>query len=234
MVQMVRVRAKLILMIFLGFALMQSCQPQDIDNKDEDKSISRFIDSFIQVDSSNIPIDSNQGYFPLEVFTDKDIYIGYDTFHVRWYSEHLWSMNEPLLFNKISDTESYRFLWLRTFHNPVSIRIERQENNYYLTWKLSNGAGGYRPGKLVINETKKIDKETWDKFYALIDSTDFWNLKTVEYNFGTDGSQWILEGSDSSRYHVVDRWTPKSGSYYDCCNYLIGLTDLKIKSKDFY
>ena len=214
----------------MAFILVQSCQSQENTRK-----IDKYIDNSIKVDSLNIPINSNQVYFPFEIFTDTAIYAGYDTFRVDWYSSHLHAMREPLLFNKKPDKEIYRFLWLRTFHNPVSIRIEKQNDKYTLTWKLCDGAGGYEPGQMTINETKTIDKETWDKFYSYLEAADFWNLNTIEVDIlGTDGSQWILEGVNNERYHVVDRWTPSGGSYYDCCDFLIGLTDLKIKKDNKY
>lgn len=117
--------------IFLTFFLLQSCNVQNDKN-----IIDKYFDISIKVDSLNIPIDKNQGYFPLEIFTDTSIYIGYDTLHIEWYSKHLRAMKEHLLFNKKQDKLTFRFLWLRTFHNPIAIRIEKQSDTYNLTWKL--------------------------------------------------------------------------------------------------
>lgn len=72
-------------------------------------------------------------------------------------------------------------------------------------------------------------------FQTLLSKADYWNLKTNEVDIpGNDGSQWILEGVDDKNYHVVDRWTPRGGSFYECCDFLIGLTDLKIEKSDKY
>jgi len=218
------------ILILLTLILFQSCNFQT-DKKNGEK----YFDYSIDVDSLNIPIDMNQGYFPMELFTDTSIYVGYDTFHVEWYSEHLRAMKEPLIFNKKQTKSTYRFLWLRTFNNPISIRIDKQADLYSVSWKLCDGAGGYEPGQLVVDKTKTIDKNTWDKFLGLLSKADYWNLKTNEVEIlGTDGSQWILEGADIDNYHVVDRWTPSGGTFYDCCDYLIGLTDLKIKKGEKY
>ncbi|HYV91221.1 MAG TPA: hypothetical protein VE978_05535 [Chitinophagales bacterium] len=186
--------------------------------------------------TSFVPTDSTQFYFPLEVFRDTSIYVGHDTFADTWYSQHLFAMREPVIFMDKSQNEIYRFTWLRTFHNPVAIRIEKQGDTYLLYWKLCNGAGGYAPGKLTIDKQRMIDKQTWEKFKIKLDEIDFWNLATNEKEMsGTDGSQWILEGKTSKQYHVVDRWTPSDKSkYYQCCDFLIGLTDLKIKGDDKY
>jgi hypothetical protein len=182
-----------------------------------------------------IPTDSSQFYFPLEVFTDTSRYIGPDTLLNTWYSQHLFAMREPIIFIDKSQNVIYRFTWLRTFHNPIAIRIEKHRDSYILYWKLCDGAGGYEPGKLKIDEQKTIDKQTWDIFMSKIDNCDFWNLETNERELlGRDGSQWILEGKDEKRYHVVDRWTPEGGTYYQCCDFLIQLTNIKINDRDKY
>ncbi len=199
------------------------------------QSIDKYIDNSIKVDVLNVPVDTNQGYFPLELFTDISRYDGYDTFHVEWYSNHLKAMKEPLIFNKKQDKSIFRFLWLRTFHQPITIRIEKYSNICSLTWKLCDGAGGYKPGNVIVNETKPVDKQTWNKFQLLLAKADFWNLKTNEAGIsGLDGSHWILEGVDEKKYQVVDRWTPGSGRFYECCDFLIGLTNLAIKKNEKY
>jgi len=183
-------------------------------------------------DSLFIPSDSSQFYFPLEAFRDTSIYVGHDTFVNTWYSKHLFAMGEPIIFLDTSQKEIYRFTWLRTFHNPITIRIEKEGIKYMVFWKLCNGAGGYEPGKLMINKQKEIDKTIWDEFQNHINQIDFWHLLTNDNDFGEDGSQWILEGKNINHYHVVDRWTPNVESYYyQCCDFLIRLTDIESKDK---
>lgn len=46
-----------------------------------------------------------------------------------WYSSQLCALNEPLIFDQKSGT-IYRFTWLRTFHHPVAIRIQKQKKKY--------------------------------------------------------------------------------------------------------
>ena len=185
--------------------------------------------------SQLIPIDSNQFYFPLDKFKDNSGFVGRDTFLVKWYSEQLFALREPVIYMDQSQKEIYRFTWLRTFDNPIAIRIEKQEDSYNLYWKLCNGAGGYEPGQLTIQKQKSINKLTWDEFKNRLKQTSFWNLKTIKIIGGLDGSEWILEGKTLDQYHVVDRWTPRENTkYYQCCDFLIGLTDLNITGNDKY
>ncbi|MGH2507846.1 MAG: hypothetical protein ACRDHZ_10665 [Ktedonobacteraceae bacterium] len=111
----------------------------------------------------------------------------------------------------------------------------KHNDNYTLYWKLSDGAGGYAPGKLVISKQKNLDKKTWEEFIKKVNEIDFWNSTINREESGLDGSEWILEGKSGNKYHVVDRWTPnKKSKYYECCDFLLSLTDLKIKSREKY
>ncbi|HTM65223.1 MAG TPA: hypothetical protein VL093_02805 [Flavipsychrobacter sp.] len=195
-------------------------------------------------DSLNIPKSS--WYFPLTSFlqlennwrTDYSLdiirQVGMATFVLDWYSGQLHALKEPLVFNQ-TDKTIYRFTWLRTFDNPVAIRIEKKDNTYILFWKSCSGAGGYEPGELTVDKSKPLAKEQFDNFISLIQSTDFWNMPTnLRDELGNDGSQWIIEGIENGKYHVVDRWTPRKNNYQKCGQYLIELTDLKIKGRDLY
>ena len=207
--------------IFLSIAtlsILVSCQWQ---NK---KVVSYTTTMSYELSDLYIPTDSTQLYFPSD----------FDAFRNNWYSVFLFAMREPVLLSDSSQTETYRFLWLRTFHNPVAIRIEKQQNIYLLTWKLCNGAGGYEPRQFTIAKQKQIDNITWERFKTLLNETGFWNMDTEVKRMGLDGSQWILEGKDAYKYHVVDRWTPRDGGYFQCCDFLIGLTDLAIDKDDKY
>jgi hypothetical protein len=182
-----------------------------------------------------IPADSNQFYFPIKAFNDNLMFVGEDTFFVKWYSKHLYAMREPVIFLDKSQNEIYRFTWLRTFHNPIAIRIEKHGENYNVYWKLCSGAGGYEPGKLIIDKQNLIVKNTWDKFIDQLQQIDFWHMDTKVNTMGLDGSQWILEGKNLNQYHIVDRWSPNYNSeFYKCCDFLITLTDLKIVGQDKY
>jgi hypothetical protein len=61
-------------------------------------------------------------YFPQGVLEDN---AQVDSFLSGWYSKHLKALEEPFLFleSERSSAESYRFVWLRTFHHPVILRV---------------------------------------------------------------------------------------------------------------
>jgi hypothetical protein len=216
-------------LIAIFITIHQSCHSQVTYN---DKPVTKTDTVFENVFSL---IDSNLFYFPTKMFLDTSDLPSLRNFRVNWYSKQLIALNEPIIFSDKSPKEIYRFTWLRSFHNPVAIRLERLGNDYKIYWKLCNGAGGYAPGKLIIDKQKVIDENTWDVFMRLLDQINFWKLNTTEEVMGTDGAEWIIEGKKSKQYQVVDRWTPNHDSgYFKCCDFLINLTDLKISERDKY
>lgn len=153
-------------------------------------------------------------------------------FHINWYTTHLNALEEPIL----SDTlpaKVFRFTWLRTFHNPIVIGFVNNNDSITLYWKVCDGSGGYDPGKIIESKIKALTIKEWNDFIANIISIDFWNIPTTQSGIlGTDGAQWILEGKELGKYHVVDRWS--GGTIESVCLKLLELTDLKIEQDDIY
>ncbi|GGH02325.1 hypothetical protein [Silvibacterium dinghuense] len=138
-----------------------------------------------------------------------------DVFRNQWYSRALQALHEPSLSSEAKDqrVESYRFLWLRSFNHPVSVRIYRNDKKQWmLTLKIASGAGGYPPGVLIDEETCGVKDVDMQAFLTRVNKTGFWTAPNpVNDQKGTDGSQWIIEGVKDGKYHVVDRWYPKDG-----------------------
>lgn len=202
-----------------------------------------YLDSSIAVNKLNVPKSKTQFYFPTDLFHEieskwegkgKNITISFyenpskiDSFCLKWYSKHLYSMKEPLLFNRPTTKSIYRFTWLRTFNEPMIVRIEKDTSGVVLYWKKTDGKGGYEPGEIIINDKKQISDLDWEQFLSLISISKFWTLKRGG-SIGEDGSEWILEGVESTRYHVVTMWSPDSGPFYETCKYLLKLTGVQL------
>lgn len=75
-----------------------------------------------------------------------------------------------------------------------------------LVVKSLSGAGGYKPGDLVVNMSVAIGAREWSEFTDVIGAADFWRLPTTERRIGRDGTRTIVEAVKHGRYHVVDRW----------------------------
>lgn len=154
-----------------------------------------------------------------------------------WYGKHLRVMEEPsLIETQKTPREVYRFLWLRTFNRPVTVRLEKSANYLRLTLVELDGAGGYGPGKIVTRRSQSIDNRQWCEFVGLLEKAGYWNLKGNIPDGGLDGAQWILEGVRGGRYHFVDRWTPTDGHFREACVFLLKLAEVDTQKLggDFY
>jgi hypothetical protein len=69
-----------------------------------------------------------------------------------------------------------------------------------------------------------------------VDEVGFWKAPNpVDDHPGMDGAQWIIEGVKGGKYHVVDRWMPKSGVTYNLGMLLaFGLSKLTVPRKEVY
>lgn len=150
----------------------------------------------------------------------------------EFYSKMLTVLKEPSLITESTNKEeAYRFLWLRTFDEPISLRILKAESGTTIVIKKSDGKSGYEPGKLVIDTTKSLSAEEWQKFMILLENNCFWGMRSWNDNLGLDGTTWILEGVKNGRHHLVARWSPGGGDFQQACEYLLQLSELNEKDK---
>jgi hypothetical protein len=130
----------------------------------------------------------------------------------KWYpsdSPIAATMKEPYLCDRQCG-EAYRFIYMRTFHEPITIRLEiKPDGSGILTAKMTDGKSGYEFGKLIENKTIQVEKSQVDKFlYLLKEEAGFWDMPTEGGATGFDGANWTIEGVDGGRYHRVERWSP--------------------------
>ena len=161
----------------------------------------------------------------------------YDDFIVEAYTKHLKAMKEPSLWadSKKTELQSYRFLWLRTFHHPIVIRLNiKSDRSGELICKETSGAGGYAPGELTINRTTSLSLSQVSIFLKSLDKANFWEMASKGGTQGEDGAQWIIEGVKNRKYHLVERWCPKRGEFREAALILLNLSGLKQDAKPMY
>lgn len=170
-------------------------------------------------------------------------------FKVRWYSKHLAAMNEPSLLDPLDENvrSLYRFLWLRTFQEPISIRLViHADGTGVLNAVMLDGAGGYDPGDVQARLRTTLTASTVDRFLDRLNTSDFWNRtiddrhlgywQLTEHSewmrtrvIGYDGAQWILEGREADRYNIFEQWSPRSGPFRDLCLKLVRLSGIAVE-----
>lgn len=146
-------------------------------------------------------------------------------------------MGEPSVSCGPTDaTETYRFLWLRTFHRPIAVRVSRYSNGIRLVAAELTGAGGYNPGGIAARTEKALSEADWGLLAASLSTTTFWSMTTrpAKPTLGGDGSQWIIEGRRGAEYHIVDRWTPRDGPFRDAGLSFLKLAGISVPERDLY
>jgi hypothetical protein len=154
-------------------------------------------------------------------------------FENDWFSKHLLAMREPSL-NCATDWPVYRFLWLRTFHHPIVVRVEFKPNETRLIAVELDGAGGYEPGKQRRRIDRALSLEESAKLLDAIAHSRVWDAADEPEVLGLDGSQWVVEARGGERYRVRNAWTPEKGSAFDLGKALLASTGWKIPERDFY
>jgi hypothetical protein len=177
---------------------------------------------------------AQQQFFPTGVLGETQ---QLDKGTTKWYSSQLRALDEPSLWelSKTKSSQSYRFLWLRTWDHPVAVRLDiNNDGTGRLVTKMSSGTGGYDPGKLALNRTRQLTKEQVVSLLLKVETAAFWGLPTNETSGGRDGARWIIEGVRQGQYHIVDRWSPSSGPVRELGLHLMHLADLEIPPKNLY
>jgi hypothetical protein len=155
---------------------------------------------------------------------------GIDAFHGDWYGKQLQALQElPLCCDATDRGRVVRFIWLRSFHHPVVIRLNESMNgSWRAVTKIGTGAGGYEPGTILSQAQRTLTADQAATVVSLFNPTSwFWSTMSSTrtasvancprdpgnecVTIGVDGAQWIVEVRDGDRYHYVDRWSPESG-----------------------
>lgn len=76
------------------------------------------------------------------------------------------------------------------------------------------------------------------QFLEQVGRAKFWQLlleeeppvsKDGSIQVRADGAEWILEGVENGRYHVVDRWSPEKGAFRETALMLVRFARLDLK-----
>jgi hypothetical protein len=155
--------------------------------------------------------------------------------YVEYIKSRLEIMKEPCLYqmNITDNAEIYRFTWLRTFRNPISIRVEKRGNNIRLYYKRTNGNGMSGVEKLTASKKRSLSISEWNSFIDLLNKAEFDNLPKRINAPMCDGASWILEKKTKDKFKVFETNIPNS-FFKEACLYLINLSRVKVDEKEIY
>jgi hypothetical protein len=118
--------------------------------------------------------------------------------------------------------ESYRFLYLRSFHKPVLINLKYGPNVASITYKELDNNGDVEFGSLsIVKEITVRKRMTEQGLPKEINVQSFlehisgearmyvWKQPfKIKQGLGVDGATWTIEGVKEGKCHVVTRWSP--------------------------
>ena len=141
----------------------------------------------------------------------------WDRDQAKYTAQYLQLLGEPCLFplRNRSKAEVYRFLWMRTFNQPVSVRLDVQADGSgrvtVATMRGESGFGSTLKGPPTVT-SRLADVEEVARFRELLQKNGFFAIPSVVRGDqqGTDGSDWRIEAIIGGRYHTASRWSPTS------------------------
>ena len=122
----------------------------------------------------------------------------------------------------------YRFVYLRSFHKPIIVRLEVQpDGTGIVVAKVASGKGGYDPGRLIRNRKRAVPKKQVDEFLGLVQDEEFWETGP-QRRLGLDGATWTIQGIHDQRLYSRTKWSPGAGPFRDAGLMLLDLSGLKV------
>lgn len=133
------------------------------------------------------------------------------------FSEELAAFQESSLYRRATTSpRSIRFTWLRSFHDPVVVRIDTlADGHLQLTAKQRPGGAGFpldRGLHAAREQVRILSAEDAGRFDAILERTGVLEAPDSGCFCCVDGAQWIVEVSDPSiGYRYRSHQSPKYG-----------------------
>jgi hypothetical protein len=170
-------------------------------------------------DKSNL--DSYQYFLPTELFKREILgEMKVDSFLIDYISASLKKMHEPTYSNKYLGGESYRFIWLRSFHPPIIIIVRHDEGKSEVITKIGNKVSMDNS----YTDVSKLSREEYEFYmgYEQGKETDSLKFKAI--------SSKVIYHKDTDGYKVIFRHSPDQDRFPEfrrACDQIIDLSSFK-------
>ena len=158
----------------------------------------------------------------------------------QFVADILHAMGEPPIGQLPTGDQVFRFLWLRSFHRPFLVQVERRGEDRALLLKAldspwSASPDGIHVGALTVTQRKAVTREVWERLAAMRRDT-FWGRASYDPSAerGVDGAMWILEGRSWGDYHIVERWNPREGAFREMCLAMLEAAGVDLSAERIY
>jgi hypothetical protein len=146
-----------------------------------------------------------------------------DDFEAGWFGSILREAGEPSLLRTRPEDDAWivRLSWLRSFHDPMIVRVERRRGGLHLS-AIRLHAIGSEPGSTLV-ERALTPAET-DRLLRALSAADLATQSGGQCEVGLDGAHWIFEQRTATEHLAVDHWTLGPGATRDLGLTLLALT----------
>ena len=179
-------------------------------------------------------VHAKGAYFPQGAFFQDTLL---DQSFANAYTRRFKQMNESSLWFLPDEVPYgvYRFVWLRSFHSPVVVRIWIDAGKRMTTVKELSRVIESGSSPLQVERTRSLTPDEWQTFSRLVDTSCFWDMKsTFDDPIAEDGAWWVLEGAWDGHYHITHRQSPSDQSYRELCLYMLKLSGLPLNDSEIY
>ncbi|MCK6504900.1 hypothetical protein L6R53_16135 [Myxococcota bacterium] len=155
----------------------------------------------------------------------------------EWYAATLSSLLEPSFLELARRPgQTYRFLWLRHWHAPLSVRVSRVGDQAVADLRVLERPSAAGPSRLRARRRVVLDAQDWTGLLDHLQAAGFWTAPTRDPHdqLGPEGARWVIEGLDEGRVHVVDRFSPDDPAVVALGLYMVGLAGLTVPPREVY
>lgn len=132
-----------------------------------------------------------------------------------YYTKYLSAMKEPSLFERGTDPPDFefRFTWLRSFHDPIAIRIWKAKDGHRMRVVRLAHQNDHSPDRIVVDITRELKKDEWQTLEKTMDVPSLQKPLSDAEDYaamvGNDGAMWIYETCANQKYQVLEFWCLK-------------------------
>lgn len=132
-----------------------------------------------------------------------------------YYTYYLRKLSEPSLMHDHERLTGFRFrfTWLRSFDDPIVIRVWQEGAVAYIRAVRITQHKDYTLGAVNHDKTRRLTDDEFDALRKQIDVPlmlrPLSDIEKTVQSGGADGARWIFEIGVDRKYSMIDYWSPK-------------------------
>ncbi|WP_345301876.1 hypothetical protein [Lysobacter hankyongensis] len=147
------------------------------------------------------------------------------------YASYLSGFGEPSL-SCATRAPVYRFLWVRSFHGPLIVRVDRRGDTWHLVAVERVSSDGKRFDTRRV--ARMLTRDEGRRLELALARANLFETPSRARLDGLDGAEWVVEARDADRYRLHEEWSPREGPVREIGEALLSLTGWRFGPRDIY